>query len=370
MSRHGENIYKRKDGRWEGRYIKYYHSGKAIYGYVYGKTYKDVSRRLTERKYISSAEERPGLKFGDISAEWLESIKGFVKESTYVKYSHILNAYILKEFKEYYADEITNEAVVDFASGLLKRNDGKTLSPKTVSDILSVFKTIVKYAVNKDIPMNFSIGHINIRQQPKPLRIFTVCEQNILYGYLKKNINLSNLGILLCLFTGIRIGELCALKWNDISLRESTVYINKTMQRLSCIGSEAAGTHITITSPKSYNSIRTIPLPSILMEDLTLLQQPADTYFLTGDKERFVEPRTMQYRFKAVLKACGIDDVNFHTLRHTFATRCIEVGVDIKSLSEILGHSSVSITMNKYVHPTMTEKHRSIDKLSTLFAVN
>ena len=193
-------------------------------------------------------------------------------------------------------------------------------------------------------------------------------EEACLITYLCENMDMTMLGILLCLFTGIRIGELCALKWDEINLSEQTLQIRRTMQRIRVDGSQGRKTEVKLCEPKSICSIRTIPLPDMLIELLSQYYAPG-TFLLTGDSSRYVEPRTIQYRFKNILKACNISEANFHTTRHTFATRCIELGFDVKSLSEILGHSSVAITMNRYVHPTMALKAENMNRFSDLFTV-
>ena len=184
---------------------------------------------------------------------------------------------------------------------------------------------------------------------------------------LTEELNLPGLGIYLCLFTGIRVGELCALTWDDISLENNMIHIHRTMQRIQTPDSERK-TAILIAKPKSQCSIRDIPIAGALREKL-VQQAVKEGYVLTGNKTNYIEPRTMQNRFKAIVERCGIQDVHFHTLRHTFATRCIEVGFDVKSLSEILGHANVSITLNRYVHPSMELKQKNMDKLSKLFTV-
>lgn len=175
---------------------------------------------------------------------------------------------------------------------------------------------------------------------------------------------------MLSLFTGIRIGELCALRWEDISFQEQTMRIHQTMQRVQDKSSSTQKTKIVITPPKSSCSIRTIPLPGQLIGILEGYRTTDSGFFLTNSLDKFIEPRTMQNKFKAALKHSTVDSANFHSLRHTFATRCVELGFDVKSLSEILGHTSVSITMNRYVHPSLELKKQNMQRLSELFAVN
>ena len=178
-----------------------------------------------------------------------------------------------------------------------------------------------------------------------------------------------DLGILISLYTGLRIGEICALIWENINMKEHTIFVCQTMQRLQVQnGKNKKRTCISISSPKSACSIRTIPLPDALYERLTKFYK-VKGYVLSGEETEFVEPRSMQNHFRYVLKTCGIANTNYHTLRHTFATRCVELGFDVKTLSEILGHANVSITMNRYVHPSMELKRENMQRLSELIAV-
>ena len=164
------------------------------------------------------------------------------------------------------------------------------------------------------------------------------------------------------------MGEICALRWEDISFEEKTLFVHQTMQRIQT-KERNRRTKIIVTPPKSSCSVRIIPLP----EDLEILirnkKKKKRGYFLTGSTEKYVEPRTMQNYFKKAAEACSIEKATYHVLRHTFATRCIELGFDVKTLSELLGHSSVNITMNRYVHPSMELKRSSMDRLSLPFVV-
>ena len=158
--------------------------------------------------------------------------------------------------------------------------------------------------------------------------------------------------------------ELCALKWENISLENATLKVQKTLQRIQETNKGASTkTKIVITEPKSKCSIRDIPIPKFLVEIARQFLDSPKAYILTGDKSKYVEPRTMQNHFKQFVDACGIEDANFHALRHTFATRCIELGFEIKSLSEILGHANVNITLNRYVHSSFDLKSANMNKL-------
>ena len=236
------------------------------------------------------------------------------------------------------------------------------LAAKTVADALSLIKAVIKYASRMKYITDRTVLDVSVKVKNAPLRVLTVQEQQILISELMEKLDFTGLGVYICLFTGIRVGELCTLTWDDISLENNMIHIHRTMQRIQTPDCEKK-TAILIAEPKSQCSIRDIPIAGTLREKL-MQQTVKEGYVLTGNKNKYVEPRTMQNRFKAIAERCGIRDVHFHTLRHTFATRCIEVGFDVKSLSEILGHANVSITLNRYVHPSMELKQKNMDKLS------
>lgn len=195
------------------------------------------------------------------------------------------------------------------------------------------------------------------------MRVLTPSERESLIGILMEDMDSFKFGVFLVLYTGIRIGELCALQWKDIDFARATLKVRKTIQRIQNTDSHATSkTKIVISEPKSKSSIREIPLTSSIMEIAWKFVSFPDSYILTGTG-RYIEPRTMQNHFKLYVKQSGISDANFHALRHTFATRCVEVGFEIKSLSEILGHASVNITLNRYVHSSFELKRSNMSKL-------
>lgn len=382
MPRKGENIYKRKDGRWEGRYIKGRRgTTKAYYGYIYGKSYKEVKMKMNDAIYllgqnnkIEEKQNENNINFDSIAKEWIFEKKTALKESTVIKYQNLLKLYLIPEFGECNLEEITCIKINEFSTKLLHNGGTKGigLSAKTVSDILSLLHSIFQYASMKGIFVPTFTMVTSIKQCKKQIHAFSIEEQRKLCRYLKKDNKYINLGILLCLFTGLRIGELCALTWNDISMEEKTIFVHQTMQRLQINEEDNKNgkkTKVLISTPKSSCSIRKIPIPNEIFEMLKKVRTVPEAFLLTGVSSKYIEPRTLQYYFKNVLKECGIEDANFHVLRHTFATRCIEVGFDIKSLSEILGHANVNITLNCYVHPSMELKRENMSKLSELFTV-
>ena len=377
MSKKGENIYKRKDGRWEGRYIKSRtDSGKIVYGYVYAKTYREVKIKLKEN--IPSLPLKPVVAvstnsnvFSSVAFDWFESIKSQTKESTRNKYENLLMDYILPIYGEQTLDTITYD-FIELQCNLLLRTGGKKgtgLSTKTVNDILSVIRGILKFAMKKEMYVACDGSAISIKRTTKPMRVLSKLEQEQLCTYLLTDLEPCNIGILVCLFAGLRVGEICALRWEDVSLTDKTIRVQHTLQRVQTKSNDELKTKIVMTTPKSICSIRTIPIPEELNKVLLAHKKVLVGYVLTNHACKFVEPRTMQNRFKRALKLSGVEDANFHALRHTFATRCIELGFDVKSLSEILGHATVNITMNRYVHPTLELKKENMEKLSSLLAV-
>ena len=365
----GENIFKRKDGRWEARYIKGRElSGKIKYGFCYGKTYKEAKEKAEKRKgaLINGKPEvlpRSRHMFSFYCSEWLSAEKIKVKESTYIKYTTIIERHIIPKLGACHPLGVTTELLDHFAKELLDTG----LAPKTVHDILVVIHSILKYAAVKypDVFPTISMPYPKIEK--KEMRVLSLEEQERFVSYLQGNMDPCKFGVLLALFTGIRIGELCALRWNCISIKENTIRINQTLQRLRDTSTAAASrTRIVIGTPKSSTSIRVIPMSAYALE-LCKKMKPdhGDAFVLTGTND-FMEPRVLQYRLEKYTRDCQLEGVHFHTLRHTFATRAVEVGFDIKSLSAILGHATVTITLERYVHASLELKRSNMQKLKAV----
>lgn len=368
MPRKGENIFKRKDGRWEARYIKGYDAqGKAKYGYCYGKSYGEAKNRAIECRTAlanGQSQSRTSAKkrFGAYCEEWLDMKESTLKRASYVKYRAIVNNHIMPQFAGSPLSAMTPVAVDAFAAHLAKN----ALAPKTVKDILLVLNAVMKYAAAQEVG-RFSAPKITYpKEARKEMRVLSLHEQARLTAYLLQDMDECKFGVLLALYTGLRIGELCALKWGAISMKERTIKITATMQRIQAAEESGNKTTIYIGLPKSDRSERTIPLSAHTFDLCRrMYQQNPDAYVLTGTGN-YIEPRVLQYRFKKYATDCGLRDVHFHTLRHTFATRCIEVGFEIKSLSEILGHSSTKITLDRYAHSSIELKRANINKLAAI----
>ena len=367
--RKGENIFKRKDGRWEARYIKGYElSGKAKYGFCYGKTYREAKEKVNKYKtaivsgyLIPSAGSR--RRFAFYCDEWLRQRKSKIKESTYIKYNTALVKHIKPKLGGCFPLGITTGIVDDFSRELIKNG----LAVKTVHDILTLLHSILKYTATQ-FPGIFPEIEINYpRKNRKEMRVLSHEEQNRFAEFLLTDADYCKFGILLMMMTGIRIGELCALKWENINLREKTIRITGSLQRLH--DTEKVGenrTRIVIGSPKSDTSIRTIPITDHTVALCHRFEvKNAAAFILTGT-EKYMEPRTLQYRIEKYTGECELNGVHAHTLRHTFATRAVEVGFEIKSLSEILGHATTTITLERYVHSSMELKRTNMDKLAAV----
>lgn len=295
------------------------------------------------------------ITLSDIADDWLMVNKNKFKQSTYQGYKYKIDKYITGHYiAAYNIFSVTEAQAIDFVNMLVN----KQLSSKTINDIISLLNSLFDFAEKR-----YKMFHINVpyvKNTYKEMRVLSVSEQKHLEHYLIQDMDNYKFGIYIALYTGIRIGELCALKWSDI--HDGTINVNKTVIRLK----DGNKTKIVIDTPKTNHSFRTIPIPNFLNKIIENNRKQSEQYVLASDKISFVEPRLMQIHFKKAISDCEISDASFHTLRHTFATRCVECGFDIKSLSEILGHSNVQITLNKYVHSSMELKQFNMNKLQKI----
>lgn len=300
------------------------------------------------------------MNFKDISTLWKEEKRKFVKLSTISAYAVILENHLLPTFGNKVI-VITEQEVQHFV--LLKLDAG--LSQKTVKDFLIVLKMIYRYGVkiNEFQHCDWDIKYPNA-QENKALEVLNIAHHKKLMAFVSDNFTFRNLGILICLQTGMRIGEVCALQWGDIDLQKGVVSISKTIERIYIIDSEVKHTELIISSPKTQNSHRDIPLSKTLLQMLRPLKRIVnDKFFIITNEEKPTEPRTFRNYYKTVLKTLNIPPLKFHGLRHSFATRCIESNCDYKTVSVILGHSDISTTLNLYVHPNNEQKKKCIDKM-------
>ena len=357
------NIYSRKDGRYEVRYhYGYKEDGTSNYRSVYGSSEEEVVENY-KIKMEELFQKNDLLIFDktyigyDINS-WLNNSKIRNKKSTYSNYQYTIKSRIIPKFAKVKKKTISLEIINKFTADLL----GEGLAEKSVKHILIILQQILKMG---DI-------HIKIPMPKVPkteIQILKKEEQAKLEKELLINLNETSFGIYFCLYTGLRIGELCALQWKNIDLDNKKIYVKRTLVRIKNPDENAKKkTVVIIDEPKSSSSIREIPIPDFIIPMLRKLSQDTtpDTFLVSGN-EKFIETRTYFNRYKKILSSIDLDDYNFHALRHTFATRCIENGCDPKTLSEILGHSSVKITLERYVHPNYENKVLMMNQLKPFY---
>lgn len=311
MLKQGKNIYLRKDGRWEGRYIKERVNGKTRYGYVFGKSYEEALNKLMQATcQFTDTQNLPSITFGSVSSEWLIVQTPELKASSIARYRNLLNSYILPQFSTSTIQEIQRSEVVVFSKNLLTSGGAHSqgLAPKTVNSVLSVLKNVFTYASNEKGILVADIKDISVKQPQKPMRILSKGEQKALSEYLCSDPTPCNMGILLSLYTGLRIGEVCALRWQDIRVEEQYLYIHQTMQRIQVEGDGRKRTEVVILPPKSDCSIRRIPIPDEILRLLKASRKQDDAFLLTGLVQSYIEPRCLENQFKAVSKECGLTD--------------------------------------------------------------
>lgn len=375
MSRRGENITKRKDGRWEARIIRgYTEEGRALYRFLYAKSYAEVKAKKTAAMTSSKSEQalrKSNVTYESVLTAFLINRKNSVKESTYAHYCDVIDAHIRPALGCLRLKQISSTTIDKFADDMLVhgRKDGKGgLSAKSVKDMLSIIRLSFKYAAKEGLMSMESFEFPIPKNEGKSIQILSFAEQKILEKLSENSDDPNRFGVYLCLYTGLRLGEVCALKWSDIDFDHALLNVRHTIARVRNTDTRnATKTKILISSPKTKASERQIPIPTMLMKKLKAYRGDADCdgYILTGT-QHYIEPKNYYVKYKHWLNECGLSDYNFHALRHTFATRCIEKGFDPKSLSEILGHSNVNITLNRYVHPSMDSKRRQMESLLSI----
>lgn len=373
MARKGENIRKRKDGRWEGRFTITCENGeKRVYS-LYDNSYQRVKEKIYDARVkvsvspvILSGGNRGRLgsvRVQDMSwdllaEEWLENVKGTKKYSTFVKYRNTYQNYMKESFEKCSLYKKMEASVTEeIFEKTVNHSDSLTKS------VRSVLTSVFCYAKDKYKLTVPDLKRREYRNDNRNTQVLTEAEQMRLCHYLMAHMDCKLLGILICITTGIRLGEICSLKWSDIDFNAGILRINTTVQRIS-VEDTARKTSLVETKPKTSCSEREIPLPEILT-DLLKRFYCESPYIINRDMP--MEPRTYQNIWKKCQKAAGIPYKNFHCLRHTFATNCIAQGIDVKSLSEILGHSDVKTTLNRYVHPSIATKRSHINSACVCF---
>lgn len=362
MPRRGENIYKRKDGRWEGRYIRgRTPAGKAEYGYVYAKSY--AACREKRRRMEDALPQKPMLT-GEMSvcqaAEFfLSERRGALKASTIGRYEYMIRHYIVPEIGTILLRDLTAEKLSVFFSRLQDRG----LSCKSTRDVGVLLKTIFK-VVKKKCHCDCPGRDVELpAYRSKKVEVFADHEIAALAQKVLDAPDITGLCVLLILNTGLRLGEICALRKSDIDFRSGFLRIERSAARVR----DGSGTRLVVQAPKSNSSVRLVAIPNDMLELLKATTQSIQrgNYLLTNT-DTPMEPRTLQYRYRKLLERCGIRYRNFHALRHTYATRCMESGVDIKSLSELLGHADIRTTLQTYVHSSLAHKKQAVQSICFL----
>ena len=353
MGRKGESIFKRKDGRYEGRYIKEYKGNKAIYGYVYASTYNECKKKRTllMNKSINVKKrnntKRSNIELNNLIDKWLSN-KRNIKESTYTRYYYLINEHIRNDIGNIRINRLNKELIDKFINNKLER-----LSTNTVYDIRLILIQIFK-------ENNIDIKIQSVKKNISKGKCIYINEKDKIIDDLFKMYNNISIGILLSLFLGLRLSEVCGLKWNDFDFNNNIIYINRIISRVKSFDTRNK-TKLVVSTPKSINSKRILPIPNKLINILLSLKS-SDEYFILTNSNKCMDPRTLYNHYKKLLNKLNLN-YTYHDLRHTFATNCIEVGIDYKSLMELLGHANVTTTMNIYVHPTLNNKRNYINKL-------
>ncbi len=381
MGRRGENIRKRKDGRWEARIVQGLPvDGRTNYKYFYGESYQEAKEKkiafLAARDAPKAPEIKPKISeeeltdaqplLGDIALSWLENKQGSVKESTYACYVNMISRHILPELGMVPLTKINAGMLREFLNEKKQHgriNGSGVLSDKTISDLKSLLTQILHYAELEGLTENAPKCPPTPCRQPV-ISVLSKREQAAVEREAAAEDQPFSLGILLCLYAGLRIGEVCALQWKDFDLNNETVSVRRTVMRIQNVEDPLREkTKVIVGAPKTACSLRTIPLPDFIFSYFMERRLSDERYMMTGTC-KFMEPRVCLDRYKRLLRRAGVPDHTFHALRHTFATRCVENGMDLKSLSEIMGHSSVKITLQRYVHPSMDSKKEQMTKLA------
>lgn len=359
MSRRGENIYKRKDQRWEGRYIKSRReNGKIQYGYVYGYTYKDTKEKLLLKKYEygnipkSSANHYYSGNVATWSQFCLEKWKPSIKVSTYNTYQYKLAKYVFPHLGNQLLEEVKSTHI----KGLVEYWENLKLSSRTIHLLFQLVRRLFKYAIEKEMISHNPCLDVSLpKQEVKKITPLSLLEQRRLEAVAKREKNGET--IILALHMGLRIGEISALKWENIDFDKKILHVKETYQRLN---NSEVNTTLALGSAKTHSSNRVIPLTDQMLVLLRNLKKSNRSSFVFQVKGKPMEPRLVTYYFHKIRAKAGLNHIHFHQLRHTFATRLLESKVTISSISELLGHRSTQMTLDVYAGTVLDEKYSSL----------
>ena len=301
-------------------------------------------------------------KLSEIVTLWKEDKRQYVKRSTFSAYTLLIENHILPSFGN--KTLIEEQNVQSFVFQELD----KGLSHKTIKDILIVLKMILRFGVkNKLIEYRQIDIKFPTERDKHSIDILSRSHHRQIMEYIKSHFTFKNLGIYICLSAGMRIGEICALTWEDLDIENGIIHVQKTIQRIYIIEDNRKHTEIILDTPKTKNSIREIPMTRDLLKMIRPLKKVVnDRFYVLTNEATPTEPRTYRNYYKQFMQTLGLPAMKFHGLRHSFATRCIESKCDYKTVSVLLGHSNISTTLNLYVPPNLEQKKRCMEQMSKL----
>lgn len=301
------------------------------------------------------------MKLKEIIPLWADEKRKQVKVSSYSAYMLLARNYIIPYFGE--CEDIPEEDVQKWVYDTL---ESKTLSKKSIVDVVICLKMIMKFGAKRGLIHfgGFDIVYPTSANRVNKLEVLSKSSYKKLSEYLFDNFTFRNIGLLIAMHTGMRIGEICALQWSDVDVDNGVIHVDKTIQRIYIVNEREKYTTLNIDSAKTKSSERDIPISKKLLRQFKSIKKLVnEDYYVLSNNNKPIEPRTYRNYYKDLLIQLDIPYIKFHGLRHTFATFCIESGADVKTTSVLLGHSNISTTLNTYVHPDLNKKRSVIDKI-------
>ncbi|MGL9730809.1 tyrosine-type recombinase/integrase [Enterococcus sp. DIV0756] len=366
QSTRGENIYYRKDGRWEGRYaIGRKSNGRLKYGYIYGKTYQDVREKLLPLKQQSERMmELYGkslMTYSEWIIQWKKEIRMSVKVSTFSDYCYKLSRYLLPHLGNTPMYQVTSERIQEIVDHYIDQR----LSASSIQIIVCLLKKTLNDAKKQGLLYKNPCHAVQLpKRRTKKVRALTIEQQRTLLEIVDKNNDAKSQAVVLALNTGMRIGEIAALKWENVDFNKGIISIRQTCNRIQAIGNQK--TIINYDEVKSAASHRIIPMNQKVQNLLKRLRKASDTDFVFSVGSKGCEPRVLTYHFHQLRKQAKLESIHFHQLRHTFATRCLEAKIGIASVSALLGHSSTKMTLDVYSDSMLEERVTAVYAIEAL----